>query len=51
MLMNTHMFLWRTIENYPSVITKYHPYLFHCPSDQFSQIVSVSTGNNTKCVK
>ena len=25
-----HMFLWRTRENYPSIITKYPPYLFHC---------------------
>ena len=25
-----YMFLWRTIENYPSIITKYPPYLFHC---------------------
>ena len=24
------MFLWRTDENYPSVIIKYTPYLFHC---------------------
>ena len=23
------MFLWRTKENYPLIITKYHPYLFH----------------------
>ena len=24
-----HMFLWRNVENYPSIITKYPPYLFH----------------------
>ena len=24
-----HMFLWRTKENYPLIITKYPPYLFH----------------------
>ena len=31
-LMNIHniMFLWRTVQNYPSIITKYPPYLFHC---------------------
>ena len=30
-LMSTHniLFLWRTDENYPSIITKYPPYLFH----------------------
>ena len=27
--MGTHIFLWRTVENYPSVIIKYPPYLFH----------------------
>ena len=26
------MFLWRIIENYPSIIIKYPPYLFHCYS-------------------
>ena len=31
--MSTHnMFLWRTDKNYPSVIIKYPPYLFHCCS-------------------
>ena len=25
-----HMFLWRTDENYPSIILKYPPYLFTC---------------------
>ena len=25
-----HIFLWRTDENYPSIIIKYPPYLFHC---------------------
>ena len=25
-----HMFLWRIDENYPSIIIKYPPYLFHC---------------------
>ena len=25
-----HMFLWRTGENYPLIIIKYPPYLFHC---------------------
>ena len=25
-----HMFLWRTDKNYPSIIIKYPPYLFHC---------------------
>ena len=25
-----HMFLWRTDENYPSIITKYKLYLFNC---------------------
>ena len=30
-LMSTHnMFLWRIIENYPSIIIKYPLYLFHC---------------------
>ena len=24
-----HMFLWRSDENYPLIITKYPPYLFH----------------------
>ena len=24
-----HTFLWRTIETYPLIITKYPPYLFH----------------------
>ena len=24
------MFLWETTENYPIIITKYHPYLFNC---------------------
>ena len=24
------MFLWRTDDNYPSIIIKYPPYLFHC---------------------
>ena len=29
--MSTHsMSLWRTVENYPLIITKYPPYLFHC---------------------
>ena len=27
--MSTHMFLWRTIGNYPLIITNY-PHLFHC---------------------
>ena len=27
------MFLWRTEENYPSIITKYPPYVFHCVFD------------------
>ena len=25
-----HIFLWRNKQNYPSIITKYPPYLFHC---------------------
>ena len=25
-----HMFLWRNKQNYPSIIIKYPPYLFHC---------------------
>ena len=25
-----HVFYWRTEENYPSIIIKYPPYLFHC---------------------
>ena len=25
-----HMFLWRTIENYLLIITKYLPFLFYC---------------------
>ena len=29
-LVNTHMFLWRIEENYPIIIIKYPPYLFHC---------------------
>ena len=24
------MFLWRTVQNYPLIIIKYPPYLFHC---------------------
>ena len=30
-----HMFLWRTVQNYPLIITKYPPYLFHCSKDLF----------------
>ena len=28
--MSTHMFSWRTIENYPLIITTHPPDLFHC---------------------
>ena len=32
-LTSTHtMFLWRNKENYPQIILKYPPYLFHCPT-------------------
>ena len=40
-----HMFLWRTIENYLLIITKYPPYLFYCiETDQtaLSAILSAS---------
>ena len=29
-----HMFLWRNKQNYPLIITKYPPYLFHCNVSQ-----------------
>ena len=28
-----HMFLWKTIKNYPLIITKNPLYLFHCDDD------------------
>ena len=28
--MSTHMFLWRTDDNYPLIIIKYPPYLVFC---------------------
>ena len=33
-----HMFLWRTDENYPSVIIKYPPYLFFLQLDRYFNI-------------
>ena len=36
------MFLWRTTESYPLIITKYPPYLFHCnPSNEPSHEIMV----------
>ena len=29
------MFLWRNKQNYPLIITKYPPYLFHCEQDSY----------------
>ena len=35
------MFLWKTDENYPSIIIKYPPYLFHFQGDQNLSYFSV----------
>ena len=32
------MFLWRNKQNYPQIILKYHPYLFHCQHSSFDEI-------------
>ena len=43
-----HMFLWRTIENYPLIVTKYHPYLFHCNMLPIVFKEPVSSGSGDK---
>ena len=47
--MSTHnMFLWRKKQNYPLVITKYPPYLFHWLS---THIVVTEVNSFKKCIK
>ena len=43
-----HMFLWRIVQNYPSIITKYPPYLFHWHSKQTKSQQKADSDNKNK---
>ena len=45
-----HMHLWRTAQNYPSVIIKYPPYLFHCGTMHFL-LNRMETGSGLCAIK